>query len=75
MRVQSIVPLANSLGELPAGTKWTVEEAFHGLSLKSDACECCGIQVRMRHVPTCDVVPVGSGPTTPEPACESTSPA
>lgn len=58
MRVQSVVPLATSLGELPAGTKWTVIEAFHGLSIKSDGCACCGLQMFVRHVETKDVMPV-----------------
>lgn len=40
-------PAANSLGELPAGTRGVVRKAGRGLDFKSDPCPHCGLRVNI----------------------------
>lgn len=71
MRVVSLVPMSNKVASLPVGTPWTVGQAGGtGLHLVSDACQACGVSVRMSHVSHEHVAPARTGvagsPTAPE---------
>ncbi|EMM2166461.1 TPA: hypothetical protein MNP25_003591 [Klebsiella pneumoniae] len=40
-------PASNMLASLPTGTAGHVKKIGRGLEFTSDACECCGVQVRI----------------------------
>lgn len=46
-RVKLAIPARNMLAALPAGTAGQVTKQGRGLEFTSDACECCGVQVRI----------------------------
>lgn len=49
-KVASLVPIANGLGELPAGSVFSVTRKFKGFSLTSEPCKCCGVSLRVTYV-------------------------
>ncbi|MCJ8541418.1 hypothetical protein MWG95_11880 [Klebsiella variicola] len=46
-RVKLARPAGNMMASLPAGTEGEVRKRGRGLEFTSDACECCGVQVRI----------------------------
>ncbi len=64
LRVRSRVPMRNSLGEVPAGTLFTVESSIGGtgLHLKTSPCPHCGISMRISKVSDQDVMVVADDP-------------
>lgn len=46
-RVKLARPARNMLAVLPAGITGQVTKKGRGLEFTSDACECCGVQVRI----------------------------
>ena len=49
-RVRSLVPMANRLGELPAGTIYEILGKQAGLDLRSEPCGQCGFQQHINKV-------------------------
>ena len=49
-RVRSLVPMANRLGELPAGTIYEILGNQAGLYLRSEPCGHCGFQQNINKV-------------------------
>ena len=49
-RVRSLVPMANRLGELPAGTIYEILGKQAGLDLRSEPCGHCGFQQHINKV-------------------------
>lgn len=49
-KVRSLRKVANGWAEMPAGTVFTVDGKFKGLSLASEPCSCCGIRMRVNRV-------------------------
>lgn len=50
LRAKSIIPLSNSLGCVPIGTTFIVENWSRGLELRSESCNCCGFSFRVSRV-------------------------
>lgn len=50
-RVRTRRELKNRLAALPRGTELTVTRKWGGFDLRADACEECGVQVRITDVP------------------------
>lgn len=50
LKVESVRPLANSLGTVPAGTIFRIETSARYLSAISDPCPHCGIQLYILRV-------------------------
>ena len=48
--LRSLVPLANNLCELPAGTLFRVRDKLGGFHVESAKCKGCGIEVYIRYV-------------------------
>lgn len=46
-RVKLTKPARNMLASLPVGTEGQVTKQGRGLEFTSDACKCCGVQVRI----------------------------
>lgn len=46
-RVKLARPASNMMASLPTGTTGTVRKVGRGLEFTSDACQCCGVQVRI----------------------------
>jgi hypothetical protein len=55
-KVISLVPLRNSIAELPAGTVFTIYRKYNGFKLESLPCERCGIKLQITHVPPRDLM-------------------
>lgn len=49
-KVRTKVPLSNQLATIPAGTLWTIWAKHAGFSLRSDACDSCGVSVSITKV-------------------------
>lgn len=54
-RVRTRYELRNGLMVIPKGTVCEVTYARSGLSLKTEACGCCGVAVYIKRVPASDV--------------------
>ncbi len=50
MKVKSVEPIGNRLGELPAGIEWTILRKFGGLDLIAEPCDRCGVQLKVTSV-------------------------
>lgn len=55
VRVRTLVQLETRLLKIPRGTLLRVVGKMNGLELETDPCGCCGVAVRITHVPARDV--------------------
>lgn len=55
LRVRSLRPFRNGLGNMPEGTTFTVLGKRSGFDLLADPCDCCGFQFRIRKIDPRDV--------------------
>lgn len=50
-RVQSLIEITDKQYSLPPGTNFRIEGKHQGLTLMSEPCRCCGVQILLKKVP------------------------
>jgi hypothetical protein len=55
LRFRTRCPLTNYWGTIPPGTEVRVTDKRGGLRILAEPCSCCGVQMRMSHVPMSDL--------------------